>query len=198
MRNPDNGAPQGKTDGPSGRRLHCDHIQDGWRRDLRGPSLMYCGVFRMGILQADGRRRGRQRLDGEKIGMAGLCSPRSSSKTHAGPATSVTADVIIPPCEAGGGAKRSLKDTFRSKRHPALRISNFKCDSLERRRCKTFARKIPLGLCDKPLRKRRGRGSKSARVTDTIWAADHLAVAQAVRTTFVTRSFRGMRRPRSE
>ena len=30
-----------------------------------------------GDLQADGLRRSRQRLDGEKIGMAGLCSPRA-------------------------------------------------------------------------------------------------------------------------
>jgi hypothetical protein len=76
------------------------------------------------------------------------------------------------------GAKRS-KDTFDQGR-PALRISNFECDSLERRRCKTFAQKIRLSVFDKPLRRRRRRGSKGARVTEEIWAADHLAVAQAV------------------
>jgi len=76
------------------------------------------------------------------------------------------------------GAKRS-KETFDQGR-PALRISNFECDSLERRRCKTFAQKIRLSVFDKPLRRRRRRGSKGARVTEEIWAADHLAVAQAV------------------
>ena len=33
---------------------------------------------------------------------------------------------------------------------PALRISNFECDSLERRRCKTLPQKIRLGVFDKP------------------------------------------------
>ena len=96
-----------------------------------------------------------------------------------GPVGYPIGDVIIRAARLTESRAKSSKDTFRS-RAPALRISNFKCDSLERRRCKTFARKIRLGLCDKRLRKRRRRGSKSARVTDAIWAADHLAVAQAV------------------
>jgi hypothetical protein len=107
------------------------------------------------------------------------------------------------------GAKRSAARTHFDQGRPALRISNFECDSLERLQCKTFAQKIRLSVFDKPLRRRRRRGSKGARVTEEIWAADHLAVAQAVHNLchkivhihlngsglFM---HRGMRRPRSE
>ena len=72
--------------------------------------------------------------------MAGLCSPRSSSRKPM-PAGESYSDVIIRPAKADGGAKR-ISNTHFDQGAPALRICRISnAIPSNRRRCKTFSSK---------------------------------------------------------